>query len=159
YFVLTGGAAYPARKLEDLPELWRRPLLPPSAHAEGIPPALDRLVLSMLSLSPLGRPSTAAEVIDQLGAVGERRPSGEAGTWRGDLSRGALVGRQSRVALLRERVAKTAGGSGRAIAIQGRSGMGKTRLLKELGLEAQLVGSVVVNANGSEGAFGPWGVV
>jgi serine/threonine-protein kinase len=41
----------------------------PSGLREGIPPALDALVLAMLAKSPQGRPQTAAEVSSRLAAI------------------------------------------------------------------------------------------
>ena len=53
----------------ELRAVWRVPPAPPSLRVPGIPPELDRLVLSMLSLEPAARPSSAAEVLDRLAAI------------------------------------------------------------------------------------------
>ncbi|HMI93383.1 MAG TPA: serine/threonine-protein kinase, partial [Polyangiales bacterium] len=45
YWLLTRRHAYPARRVEQLQELWQRPPEPPSAVLPGIPLALDELVL------------------------------------------------------------------------------------------------------------------
>jgi hypothetical protein len=66
YFVLTGRHAYPARRLLELPAAWQRPPQPPSQHVAEIPPALDALVLSLLALDPMARPSSAAVVIEMV---------------------------------------------------------------------------------------------
>ena len=41
----------------------------PTKYAEDIPRDLDDLVISMLSLDPMGRPSSAADVIERLTAI------------------------------------------------------------------------------------------
>ena len=69
YYALTGQHAYPARQMTELRAVWRVPPAPPSLRVPGIPPELDRLVLSMLSLEPAARPSSAAEVLDRLAAI------------------------------------------------------------------------------------------
>ena len=59
-------------RVGDLPGMWQKPLLPPSAVVPGIPASLDALVLSLLSVNPFARPGSAAEVVDR-GAKAERR--------------------------------------------------------------------------------------
>jgi serine/threonine protein kinase len=66
YYLLTRRYAYRARDLQSLPEVWRKQPERPSAIVEDIPKDLDDLVLSMLSLDPLARPSSAAEVMERL---------------------------------------------------------------------------------------------
>jgi len=75
YYCLTGRLPFSARHVSDLPKLWQSPPLPPSAFIPDIPPDLDRLILSMLSQDPLGRPENAAAVIDQLTVIAGLSPS------------------------------------------------------------------------------------
>src|SRR5262245_65522564 len=72
YYLLTGRNAHPARTLEDVVTAQGKPQ-PPSAFSKAtgmeIPTELDELVLSMLSRTPLARPSSAAEVIERACAI------------------------------------------------------------------------------------------
>jgi serine/threonine protein kinase len=73
YFALTGRAAYPAKSVHQLPELWRttKPL-PVSALVPDVPEELSALVMSLLCLEATARPASAAEVIDRLNACAHR---------------------------------------------------------------------------------------
>src|SRR5262249_34863019 len=92
YWLLTGKDAYGGHHTAALEEAWRRHPPRLATLAEGIPPALDDLVLSMISLDPLARPASAAEVIDRLGAIGGLAPEPEIEAARGYLASAALVG-------------------------------------------------------------------
>jgi serine/threonine protein kinase len=78
YFLLTGRHAYPAREMAVLPDAWRMHPRPPSVvvaalgreDLAAVPSDLDELVMGLLTLNPLGRPATAAEVIDRLTLIG-----------------------------------------------------------------------------------------
>src|SRR5262249_23965941 len=74
YFCLTGRLAFATHDWSELPRLWQTPPPPPSASVADVPPELDTLILSMLSHDPLGRPQTAAAVIDQLTLIGRLPP-------------------------------------------------------------------------------------
>jgi serine/threonine protein kinase/tetratricopeptide (TPR) repeat protein len=79
YWMLTGGHAYPATDSRQLRAFWARTPAPPSqarpAEASdgsplpAIPAALDALVMALLALDPLARPSSATAVIDRLDAI------------------------------------------------------------------------------------------
>ncbi|MEY4514757.1 MAG: hypothetical protein RLZZ450_6879, partial [Pseudomonadota bacterium] len=71
YWSLTGEHAFPAERFDDLPRFWERSARPPSSLVPDLPKALDALVLSLLSADPLARPSSAAEVIARLNAIGQ----------------------------------------------------------------------------------------
>lgn len=159
YWLLTGQHAYPAQRFDQLPDLWRARPSPPSHRKEDVPPALDELVMSLLSLDRLARPSTAAEVIDRLGAIGRLDPEPDIESARGYLVTGAFVGREPQLKRLRERLAQTIAKQGRAIIVEGPTGMGKTRLLTELGLEAQLRGAVVVSVTSESAGRGPYAMI
>ncbi len=159
YWLLTGRHAYPARTLDELEGLWRTRPLPPSAYVEAIPVALDELILSLLSLDPLGRPSAAAEVIDRLVAIAGLPPVQEAEVARGYLASAAIVGRQREIQALKKRIERTVGGEGGAVILQAPSGRGKSRLLREVGLEAQVAGATVLSVGSDAAGRGPYGLV
>jgi len=148
YFLLTGRHAYPARTMQDLSELWARPLLPPSActaELEPIPPELDALVLALLSLHEGARPADTAEVIDRLDALRGASRGSDVDSAEARLRNAAFVGRArelrqlSRMLLLAER------GRGQLCTIECEPGMGRSRMLAELGLSARMARATVLH--------------
>jgi hypothetical protein len=165
YSVLTGSYAFPARTLADLSYAWRRsPQLPSEALARlanpalpAIPAELDDLVMSLLTLDPLGRPSSAAEVIDRLNEIGELPPDEEAEqASRSYLVGVPTVGRTREQRLLRERLSRALVGSSTHLLLETRAGLGSTRLVSELAVEAQLAGALplVLDARAHREPFG-----
>lgn len=157
FFLLTGRHPQRIRSLDDLMRNGRRPPPAPSRLVSEIPPALDDLVLSLLSTEPLGRPSSAAEVIERLAALAELPAAPELEVAQGYVSSAVLVGRERELTLARRRIERAAQGHGGTLLVEGRSGMGKTRLLREIELEAKLAGAVVLHGEG--GAAGPYALV
>ncbi len=153
YWLLTRRHAYPARTMEELEEKWSHAPEPPSTHAREVQPELDALVLSLLSTDLLRRPRSAVEVVDRLDALlGEsRRPQREAA--EGYLSHTPLVGRQREMVLLEQLVARVTRpqGRGAVLLVEGEPGSGKSRMLREVALEAQVAGAVVVHARAEPG--------
>jgi hypothetical protein len=152
YWMLTRRHAYPARRIEELPELWGEPPPPPSALVPGIPKELDGLVLSLLSADALARPGSAAEVIARLNVIGHLTPEDE-----GDAERLAqsfllsprFTGRNMELTTLRARTEAAVAGNGSALRIRAVPGMGRTRLLEELRTRAQLAGAAAVCVDAS----------
>ncbi|MFW5924608.1 MAG: protein kinase domain-containing protein [Myxococcota bacterium] len=159
YFLLTGGHPYPAHHVYELEAMWAKGPPPPSAYRDGISPELDALVMSLISLDPLGRPSSAAEVIDRLTGIGELDADPEAETATGWLQSATLVGRQREMEAVRTVVRSTAGSQGAALTLEAPTGLGKSRLLREAGLEAQLAGATVLRAAGLTVERGPYGLL
>ncbi len=147
YWLLTKTHARPIRRLEDLVRIEYAPPRPPSRLADGVPAALDDLVLSLLAKDPLARPARAVEVIDRLVAIGELDPAPELAVARSYVQSTALVGRDREMAVARRRVERALAASGRAVLVRGRAGSGKSRMLREIALEAKLAGFVVIRAD------------
>lgn len=167
YFLLTRMHAFPAREPGDLPALWRTPPVPPSrvvaqlarTDLEPVPAELDTLVLALLSPGMLARPSGGAEVIDRIDAL-IGRPQ-EAGGMQRDVMRAhltsiAYVGRKGARRTLRRQLALSRAGRGQSSIIEGEPGSGRSRLLRELALEAHVTDATVlqVRATTSERALG-----
>ena len=144
YFVLTGRLAYAAGELAALPRVWKEPVVRPSRIVSDVPAALDELVLSLLSVDAMQRPSCAAEVIDRLSAAAELEPENDTAAARSFLSGSQLLGRAPEIERLRKHVSKTASGRGSAVLVCGESGMGKSRMLAEAALIGQTDGLTVV---------------
>jgi len=154
YLLLTGRHAYPVDGPADQERIWARPPSPPAAVVSEIPRELGELVSSMLSVDPLGRPSSAAEVIDRLRAVSSAPELTGAKVARGYLASAALVGREQEMSALRGALARTRQGQGAALLLEAPSGMGKSRLLREIAVEAQMAGATVLSVGcGSRGPY------
>jgi hypothetical protein len=157
YFALTGRHAYPARRLDELPRLWLERPAPPSQFAPDIPPALDELVLSLLRVNPLARPAHPATVIDELSAIGNLPSDDSAVAAESYLLSGRMIGRDVEQVRLAEWLSRTVSGRGGEVVVEGAAGVGKTRLLQEAALDAQLRGMTVLRADG-QGLSRPYGV-
>ncbi|MET0285073.1 MAG: serine/threonine-protein kinase [Polyangiales bacterium] len=152
YWALTGVHAFPASKLDDLPVYWEEVPRPPSSRVPEVPRGLDQLVLSLLSQEPLARPASAAEVIARLNAIaqlpledeGERRRLAQS-----FLIVPPFVGRDEEMEELTSHLKLACNGKGSAIRIEAMSGTGRSRLLEEIGVRAQLTGATVLRADAS----------
>jgi hypothetical protein len=158
YYLLTGRHAYPASRLSELHRLWGHAVDPPSAAFPEIPDALDALVGSLLSLSPLARPPAAAEAFERLTAVAGLASVDGSTVAQVGLTAPELVGRADVVARFRRRLLRAERGRGSALAIEGRPGFGRSRLLGTLVAEANIAGATTLYASGGEGRGGPFGV-
>jgi hypothetical protein len=166
YYLLTGRHAFAVTSLSELPFAWRhappRPSEVVSARDEDgqllepIPTMLDELVMSMLTLDPLGRPATAAEVMDRLIAIGGFEPEQEAMSSQSYLRSPAIVGRQRELERLDKRLLGTLERHGFSVTIEATPGMGASRLLGELALRGQLAGitPILIDAKLHRGPYG-----
>lgn len=152
YFLLTGRHAYPARALAELDAYWCVPLAPPSSIIGDVPAELDALVMSLLSQDPLARPSMAAEVISRLEVIGELPP--ETRSEAESLAQSFFIsprfsGRNELMRKLTGALTAAVSGKGAAVCITAAPGMGRTRLLDELTLQARIAGATVLFADAS----------
>jgi len=159
YVLLVGRHAYPAQERKELEQHWSRRPAPPARLDPSLPAALSDLVVSLLSVDPLGRPSSAAEVIDRLRAVTAAPEVSRNQVVRGYLASSALVGRQREMEALRTALVRARSGAGTAVMVQAPSGMGKSRVLRELAVEAQLGGARVLSTGCETTGRGPYGVL
>ena len=145
YWLLTSAHAYSARSIRELPTAWAREPAPPSSLARlitsralpPIPPELDSLVLSLLRADPAGRPGTTEVLIDRIDAIAG--PTAEAVDLavRGHVRSKVFVGRVRERKQISVRLQREQGG---VFVIEGPSGIGRSRLLEQLALEAGLTG-------------------
>jgi tetratricopeptide (TPR) repeat protein len=157
YWALTRKTAIRARGFQDLLEAWQEPIPPPSAHAKGIPKELDELVLSLLHRDPLARPASASEVMDRLTLIADLPPEqDEQKVAFSYLRHPPLAGRDEELQSVREVLQQTFQGRGKAVLVRGMTGVGRTALLDQVALEAQLAGATVLRSQGGAhaGAFG-----
>jgi hypothetical protein len=140
YYLLTKRLPFAIRAMRDASEAHRTPPPPPSTLAPEIPAGLDELILSLLSLDPLGRPSSAAEVIDRLSALAELDAEPLTGVVESHLLSSALVGREREKSQLAQHVSRARRGVGSVVVIEGVPGAGRTRLGSELVIDARIAG-------------------
>ncbi|HEY6881900.1 MAG TPA: serine/threonine-protein kinase, partial [Polyangiales bacterium] len=159
YFALTGRHAYPVNMLALLPTVWEqgRPAAP-SAYSPDVPRELDELVLSLLDLDRMSRPSSAAEVIDRLGAIAGLAPDQDLRVQRSYLYSAEVIGRDLERKLLDDQLKQVLAGRGGGALIAGAPGQGESFLLEDVAQRARLAGArvVVVHARAHRGAFGAW---
>jgi hypothetical protein len=159
YWMLTERHAYPAKTIEDLEAVWQVLPAPPSSLIDGIPKELDALVMSLLSANALARPASAAEVIARLNVVGEL--PAEAGGEAERLAESFLlsprfVGRAAHLETIKEHHDALLQGQGSGLLVEAPAGMGRSRLLEEICVRAQIAGACVVrvDAGSSRGSRG-----
>ncbi len=157
YYLLTQNHAFGASQIGQLRDIWRSKPRPPSLSVPGIPPALDDLVMSLLSLDRLARPINAAEVIDRLSAIAELPQSEGLDISQAYLSTPTLVSREGQLAIIRKHMLRATRGRGATLVLRGASGMGRSRLLMACVLEAKLAGATVLRASAEDGQ-GEYGV-
>lgn len=158
YLALTGRAAYPARDFSTLVHLWREPVEPPSRLVPDVPPALDALVMSLLSLEPALRPRSAAVVMQRLYALAGVPYVEAPDVSRAYLLRPAVVGRSAELSTIRADMAQAFAGEGRSVLIHAESGLGRTRLLDACVLEAKTSGATVLRSSAGKAGRQPFAV-
>ncbi|HEX3594623.1 MAG TPA: protein kinase, partial [Polyangiaceae bacterium] len=161
YYLLAGRHAFPARSLAELESMWKERLRPVSkrvgelgrADLPDVPVALDALVDSLLSGDPLARPTNAADVIDRLTVIASLEPIEQSHVAQSYLSRPAFVGRTAERRILRTRFDGATLGYGACVAVESTQGLGRSRFLTEISLEARLAGGgIVLQAEAQPGA-------
>lgn len=115
-----------------------QPPLPPSSFNHSIPKPLDSLILRLLNKDPSARPSSAGEVSEQLSLLAGS-PTGRSGPASPSfLFNGKIVGRDKELSELRQALNNAVGGQGGCLFISGETGIGRTKLLTEFALQAQI---------------------
>lgn len=158
YHLLTGTSAFAVKALDELWSAWQRAPAPPSEIRADVPREFDELVLALLSIQPEGRPSVE-DIVDRLTHFAELEPVAEDEAIAGYFGSAAFVGREQEMARLRAAIERGIAGRGGATLIQGRSGMGKSRLLQEAALEGALMGATVIRVRGDDRAQEPYGLL
>lgn len=159
YWLLTGAHAYRARSMRALRDEWLKLPLAPMKAVPGVPAALSGLVMQLLRLERAARPSTAAEVLDRLGAIASLTPEDVPAVGRAYLVTPALVGRATELAELRAAMVRAERGRlGASFVIEGEPGSGRSRLLDAGVLEATLQSALVLRADGAQAAGQSYGL-
>jgi hypothetical protein len=118
---------------------------PPSTFGPNIPEPLDALVIRLLAKNPTERIGYADDVATALARLGaESDPDQDEARARTYLYRPAFAGRADALGELEGSVAALVGGAGGVALVGGESGVGKTRLMIELGRRAEALGVLVL---------------
>ena len=158
YYMLVKRHAYPARDVIQLRDLWRSRPRRPSEFAPATPPALERLILDLISLDPAVRPSSAAEVMQRLSAIAGLRTSEQMLVPQAYLATPSLVGLGVQLANVRKLVLRATDQRGVSLLIRGPAGVGRSRFLDACVLEAKLAGMLVLRSNATDAQEGEYGV-
>lgn len=125
-------------------------VVPPRVIRPDIPRTLETIIVRLLAKDPAHRFSSAAEtraaLLDSLNAKDEIVTTETAPVVAilDALSRGRMVGRNSELTEARELWQRAREGRGHAVLLSGEPGAGKTRLAREITIQAAIDGAVVL---------------
>jgi signal transduction histidine kinase len=142
YHLATGCVPFPGLEGLDLvrAHLAARPI-PPRARRTDLPEDLAAFLEHLMARDPRERPASAAEALLELAEItGTPAPVGTAIAPVGYLNAVTLIGRGPELTAIQLALAQLKEGRGAAIIISAPAGMGKSRLLREARLLAQLEG-------------------
>ncbi|MDM8528410.1 GAF domain-containing protein [Anaerolineales bacterium HSG24] len=112
---------------------------PPRHYVDDLPDVLQTLILKLMAKEPINRYSSAEAVIQAINQlIGSNYPVETKETKRGYIQSGDFIGRAFELARLQGLLMRMMQGQGRLILITGPTGVGKTRLVRELRLRAQM---------------------
>jgi DNA-binding SARP family transcriptional activator len=135
------------------------PVVPPRAKNPDIPPALDALILRLLSKRPQDRPKAAAEVLavlEQPDLLATDRAFIDELSVLERVGRGRMVGRERELGQARTLWHKTLSGQGQTLLVSGEPGIGKTRLVQELVTQVRVAGATALVGACYPEAGGPY---
>jgi ABC-type transport system substrate-binding protein/serine/threonine protein kinase/DNA-binding SARP family transcriptional activator len=118
-------------------------IVPPRVKNADIPPALDALVLRLLSKNPSHRPDSAADVMRILDApdtLNMETVPGEKISVLKRIGRGRLVGRKRELQESSLMWNRTLSHQRQVLLISGEAGVGKTRLVREIVTRSEVFG-------------------
>ncbi|HEX6243488.1 MAG TPA: serine/threonine-protein kinase, partial [Polyangiales bacterium] len=144
YWSLTGRLPYAIHSFETAEAGWQTAPAAPSQYVRDLPPGFDDLLLSLLSVEPLGRPASAADLIDRLGAIAALDEEPLWSIAESHVASSALVARERELTKLDELLRTAHARHGTLLSVVGARGSGKSRLLRELTIRAQLAGFACV---------------
>ncbi len=129
----------------------------PRHFSADVPEALQTIILKLLAKDPINRYANANEIIRAINTLtGRSYPVETRETRLGYVQSGSFVGREFELARLQGVLMRTLQGQGRLVLISGPAGVGKSRLVRELRLRAQLQRVFVAEGAAEEHARSPY---
>ena len=117
---------------------------PPSSINPRVPPAFEQIIMKLLEKDPRDRYPTAAALVQAVAdAAGTTAPASEHLVGRGELFAAPLIGRKHEVSQLMGLIGEARDGRGSGVILAGPEGMGKSRIVRDVTLRAQLDGARV----------------
>ncbi|HEX2061242.1 MAG TPA: protein kinase, partial [Thermoanaerobaculia bacterium] len=117
---------------------------PPSSINPRVPEALERIIMKLLEKDPRHRfPSAAALLQAVAEAAGKNVAAAELLVGRGELFAAPLIGRKNECQQLMTLIGDAREGRGNGVILAGAEGMGKSRIVRDCTLRAQLDGARV----------------
>ena len=117
---------------------------PPSSINPRLPERLEQIIRKLLEKDPRHRfPSAAALMQAVAEAAGRKGPPRELLVGHGELYAAPLIGRKHEVEQLMALIADAREGRGNGVILAGAEGMGKSRIVRDVTLRAQLDGARV----------------
>ncbi|HVR39565.1 MAG TPA: serine/threonine-protein kinase, partial [Thermoanaerobaculia bacterium] len=117
---------------------------PPSSINPRVPEALEQIIMRMLEKDPRHRFPSAAALLQEIAvAAGKTAPAAELLIGRGELYAAPLIGRKNEVTQLTALITEAREGRGNGVILAGAEGMGKSRIVRDVTLRAQLEGGRV----------------
>ncbi|HEV8479822.1 MAG TPA: protein kinase, partial [Candidatus Eisenbacteria bacterium] len=153
YTALAGRAPFIGASVDQILQAQiRQDPSPEPLRASGVSPDLIEILLRLLSRDPAQRPRSVTDLREMLQALSGRKVRSQ--PLSAVLAVGTWVGREKEIARIESRTAR----GGLPLILTGRSGMGRSRLLREMALRAEMKGghAVVVSCRGRSDAGDEW---
>ncbi|MBK7759312.1 MAG: protein kinase [Deltaproteobacteria bacterium] len=155
FAMLTGCRPFDEKDMKGYLEAHRNKKPPrPRQYDHRIPRSLDEICQKLLEKDPKARFQSAREVLYRLEQTEAEVPSGLGEGWQPP-----LVGRGAELEVLYDAVNHLTRGEGGLIAVEGREGSGRTRLLNAVADRAANIGVPVHRLEASTGAAGLFGLI
>jgi tetratricopeptide (TPR) repeat protein len=151
YELTTGRVPFPGNDpLATISQHLHAPVVPPRVLRPDLPRPIEAVILRLLAKDPQQRFATAAETATALrealgGSAEELEDGGSAVALLDALSRGRLIARGVELAEARDLWRRAQDGRGHCLLLSGEPGSGKTRLAREVIVQATLDGAVVLS--------------